>query len=444
MPVHGYEGDHELNIGDNRITDIPVLGEAQFDSTLEVPWFVEDGQRVLIEVDHHTVGNAYHISGNYPSFEAAGPRKKIFFDPTKTKAAVVTCGGLCPGLNNVIQSIVKTLYFQYNIRDILGVPYGYEGLAPKKYGHGFIPLHPHELGHLHRKGGTMLGTSRGEQDIGEMVDTLVENNIDILFAIGGDGTLRGAHLIHEEIQRRGLNIAVAGVPKTIDNDISFVQKSFGFSTAVEVATQAVHGANAEAESARNGIGLVKLMGRHSGFIAAYTAIASTEVNYVFIPEVKFRMHGEGGFLEHLEKRLKDRGHAVIIVAEGAGQDLMEDTGETDASGNVKLADIGSFMKKEITGYLKSKNMEHTLKYIDPSYIIRSMPASVEDGVYTIMLAQNAVHAAMAGKSDFLVSLWNSYYTLVPIPLATHKRKQISPNGYLWNTVKEATGMPDFI
>ncbi len=423
-------------------TRIPTLGPCRFDSPLSIPTFIREGARVLLDADPDVVQQAMG-SGDGPStFENAGPRQKIFFDPKRTRAAIVTCGGLCPGLNNVIQGIVRTLYYQYGVEEIFGLRYGYEGLN-EAYGHEMLRLLPDTVQDLHQHGGTLLGSSRGPQDIGVMVDFLVKNRFSILFTVGGDGTLRGAEALSQEIARRGLSIAVVGVPKTIDNDISYVYRSFGFTTAVAMATQAAHGAHAEARGARNGVGLVKVMGRESGFIAAYVALASNEVNYALIPEVSVRLRGPGGFLEHLRRRLEQKSHAVVVVAEGALPDLMS-TGQKDASGNVKHADVGLFVKSEIESYLKSEKVDFSLKYIDPSYIIRSVPASAEDAVFCLMLAQNAVHGAMAGKTGMLVGLWNSYFTYVPLGLAVSRRKKVEPNGYLWSMVREATGQPEFV
>ena len=427
---------------DHLDTEVYNLGPCEIDSPLAVPMFIKEGERVVVDVEYGKIEQAFKNNGTALSFENAGPRKKIFFDPKKTNAAVVTCGGLCPGLNNVIKSIVSLLEYQYEIDTVYGVKYGYEGLAPE-FGHELVRLTTDNIVDIHEKGGTILGSSRGQQNIATMVDTLVKHNISILFTIGGDGTLKGAQSIFEEVRARGLNIAVVGVPKTIDNDISYVDRTFGFSTAVSVATNAVNAAHAEATGARNGIGIVKVMGRDSGFIAAYTALASNHVNFVFIPEVKYTMDGKKGFLEQLHQRLLKRGHAVVLVAEGAGQEYFTGEKQLDASGNVKHSDIGFFMRDSIIDYFKKINFHINPKYIDPSYIIRSMPASADDAVFCIMLAQNAVHAAMAGKSGILVGRWNNYFTFIPIKLAIGQRKKIDPKGYLWSIVKESVGQPDF-
>jgi 6-phosphofructokinase 1 len=427
---------------ENTDTSVFSLGKCTFDSPLQIPKFIEEGERVILDVEYRKIISSIQSSGEALSFENAGPRRKIFFNPAATRAAIVTCGGLCPGLNNVIQSLVRELYHRYRIKTIYGVKYGYEGLIPA-YGHDFLNLTPESVPDIHRKGGTILGSSRGKQNVPDMVDTLVKNNISILFTVGGDGTQRGALEIFREIKSRNLPIAVMGVPKTIDNDISYIDRTFGFATAVSAATDVLTGANEEASGARNGIGLVKVMGRDSGFIAVYTALASNEANYVLIPEVKFQLHGKGGMLEHLRDRLEKKRHAVILVAEGAGQEYFSDTNAPNASGNRKPGDIGIYLRDEIIHYFNSINYHINLKYIDPSYTIRSVPASADDAVFCIMLAQNAVHGAMAGKSGCLVGRWNSYFTFLPIQLAVQKRKKVEPDGYLWSIVKEATGQPDF-
>lgn len=404
--------------------------------------FVEDSERILYEVSEDSF-EEYKSSGVKPiSFEKAGPKEKIFFEPAKTKVGIVTCGGLCPGLNNVIRSLVNQLWYRYGITRILGFKYGYEGMVAS-YNHAVVELTAEMVTEIHESGGTFLGTSRGSQDTAKIVDTLEILNINILFCIGGDGTLRGAHAIHEEITSRKLKIAVAGIPKTIDNDIDLIQKSFGFESAFSIATDIIRNAHNEAHGAYNGIALVKLMGRDSGFIAASAALAIQEVNFVLVPESSFDLYGQRGFLKVLRKRLEERHHAVVVVAEGAGQDLFESTGEVikDASGNIKHRDIGIFLKEKIKEEFESKEFPHSIRYIDPSYIIRSAAANANDSKFCNLLAQNAVHAAMAGRTDFVVGFWNNHFTLLPIPMTVLKRKKIDVEGELWWNVLEATGQP---
>jgi 6-phosphofructokinase 1 len=403
--------------------------------------FVNDSERILYDVSLENFMRARKTGENPVSFEKAGPRENIFFEPAKTKVAIVTCGGLCPGLNNVIRSIVNELTYRYGINRILGIQYGFEGLIPK-YNHPLIELTAKMVDSIHLTGGTMLGSSRGEQDVEKMVDTLEIMNVNVLFCIGGDGTLRGAHAIFKEIEKRKLKISVAGIPKTIDNDIDLIQKSFGFETAFSIANDIIRYAHNEAIGAFNGVALVKLMGRDSGFIAASAALSIQEVNFVLIPEISFDLYGQRGFLKVLRKRLEDRHHAVIVVAEGAGQDLFESAGQDkDASGNIKHKDIGVYLKDKISEEFRNKDFPHSIKYIDPSYIIRSSPANANDSKFCNLLAQNAVHAALSGKTDFVIGFWNNHFTLMPIPMVVAKRKKIDIKGELWWNVLEATGQP---
>ena len=372
-------------------------------------------------------------------FEKAGPRQKIFFDPRKTRAAIVTCGGLCPGLNNVIRSAFLELHHNYGVREVLGIRHGYQGLTFKA--EPPLVLTPELVDHVHRDGGTILSSSRGQQVVGEMVDFLAQRNIDILLCVGGDGTQKGTHALAEEIARRQLPIAVVGVPKTIDNDIQYVRQTFGYFSAIESARAILDGAHCESKGAPNGIGLVKLMGRDSGFIAAGAAVASQEVNFVLVPEVPLRLDGPKGFLAALHRRMVERHHAVVVVAEGAGQDLLEQESDRDASGNRKKADVGIFLRDRIAAYFKEKGTAVNLKYIDPSYVIRSVPANSQDARLCDAYARHAVHAAMAGKTDLIVGDWNGVYVHVPIPLAVASRKKIDVENDLWHAVIAATGQP---
>jgi len=403
--------------------------------------FVEDDERILYDITIDNFDKCRETGEKPVSFEKAGPKEYIFFEPAKTKVGIVTCGGLCPGVNNVIRSLVNQLYYRYGISRILGIKYGYEGLI-SKYNHPVIELTAPMVSDIHILGGTFLGTSRGNQDVEKMVDTLEILNLNILFCIGGDGTLRGAHAIHQEIQKRKLKIGIVGIPKTIDNDIDLIQKSFGFETAFSIANDVIRNAHNEAHGAYNGIALVKLMGRDSGFIAASAALSIQEVNFVLIPEISFDLYGIRGFLRVLRKRLEERHHSVVVVAEGAGQDLFESNEqEKDASGNVKHKDIGIFLKEKIKEEFTAKGFPFSIKYIDPSYIIRSAPANANDSKFCNLLAQNAVHAALAGKTDFVMGFWNDHFTLLPIPMAVAKRKKIDVEGELWWNVLEATGQP---
>jgi 6-phosphofructokinase 1 len=404
--------------------------------------YVEDTRTVLIDTDRDQLVARVRDGKEIPAFPLAGPRHRIFFEPGTVKAAIVTCGGLCPGINNVIRTLVFELHYRYSVRSILGIRYGYRGFIPK-YGYEPFALTPDFVKDIHEKGGSILSSSRGGQDPGEMVDYLQRNKISLLFTIGGDGTLRGALEIQREIKKRGLAIAVIGIPKTVDNDIAFVERTFGLETAFSVAAESIRSAHTEAIGAPNGIGIVKVMGRMSGYIAANAALALAEVNFCLIPEVPFGLNGSFGLYALIEQRLRTRDHAVIIVAEGAGQELVKDTtGKKDESGNPALGDIGTWLKDAIKKYFKENtDLYVNIKYIDPSYMVRSVPANAHDSIYCIQLAQNAVHAGMAGKTGIIIGEWNGQFTHVPIALATSRRKVLSPEDPLWLTVLEATGQP---
>jgi 6-phosphofructokinase 1 len=402
---------------------------------------VDEQDRVLFDDTRSGLSERNQPVEELPAFEPAGPRRKIFFDPSKTRAAIVTCGGLCPGFNDVIRSLVLELNKSYGVNKIYGFCNGYQGFIAK-YHRPVLDLTPASVAGINELGGTILGTSRGEQDPEEIVDCMETMSINVLFVIGGDGTLRGAQRITKCVAERGGRIAVVGVPKTIDNDIMFIDQSFGFQTAFSEATRAIRSAHVEAQASPNGIGLVKLMGRHSGFIACYASLAMSDTNFVLIPEVPFELEGERGFLNVLRQRIERRGHAVIVAAEGAGQNLFEarDNG-TDASGNTKFRDIGVYLKQRLTEYFACIGMECNLKYIDPSYEIRSVPANPFDSVYCIRLAHNAVHAAMSGRTEMVVGRWHGRFVHVPIPMAVHERYRVDTSGDLWTSVLEATGQP---
>lgn len=371
-------------------------------------------------------------------FEVAGPRDRLFFDPQHVRAGIVTCGGLCPGLNNVIRSVFLELHHGYGVREVLGFRGGYQGLDPVR-GQEPTVLTPALVHDIHKDGGTVLGTSRGPVDISLAVDNLIRRGVNLLFTVGGDGTQRGGNALFQEAQRRGHPLAVVGIPKTIDNDVAFVSRTFGYLTAVEQAAQVLHCAHTEAHSVHNGIALVKLMGRHAGFIAAGATIASQDVNFTFIPEIPLPLDGEDGFLAALKQRILQRAHAVIVVAEGAGQDLLAASEERDASGNLKLQDIGPFLRERIENYFKAQDIPVTLRYFDPSYLIRSVPADAEDSILCDFFARNAVHAAMAGKTGLVIGLLHDVFVHVPIDVLVSQKKRLDLDGPGWRAVLAATG-----
>ena len=416
------------------------LGECRITSPVRHHEFIHEGERILVTENETYMKYIAEKLGHTPTFERAGPLEKIFHDPSWTRVGIVTAGGLCPGLNNVIKGLVEILTYDYGVRNIFGIRFGYAGLNPD-FGYQPIMLNPDIVDTIHEVGGTILGSSRGQQPTDKMVDTLLRMNINILFCIGGDGSLRCARDVSEECTRRGLKISVVGIPKTIDNDLQFVGRTFGFETAVAEATNVTRCAHVEAKGTSGGIGLVKLMGRDSGFIAAYTSIANPVVNFCLVPEMDFELEGPHGLLTALENRFAaGKTHAVIVVAEGAGQHLIQGEPERrDASGNILKKDIGEFLKRKITEHFKGTTRLMSVKYFDPSYTIRSVPARGTDAIRCYMLARNAVHAAMAGRTNCVVGNLGESYALVPIKLATIERQMISLKSDLWRSVMDATG-----
>jgi 6-phosphofructokinase 1 len=415
---------------------VTLLGKPRFDSPIQRT--VSDGLRIPEQImrDQRAPGSAGTL------FELAGPRAKLYFDPKKTRAGIVTCGGLCPGLNDVIRSLFLELHHVYGVKEVLGFKGGYQGLDPA-LGAEPVKLTLEFVNDIHKQGGTVLGTSRGPVDIGIAVDNLIRRRVDMLFTIGGDGTQRGGKDLFLEAKRRGHALAVVGVPKTVDNDVAFVSRTFGYLTAVEEATKVLDRAHTEARSVHNGIALVKLMGRHAGFIAAGATVASQDVNFTLVPEVPFKLEGKHGFLAALQKRITERAHAVVVAAEGAGQDLLEEgQAARDASGNVKLKDIGPFLRGQIEAHFKAVGIPVTMRYFDPSYLIRSSPANASDSILCDLFARYAVHAAMSGKTGLVIGCLHDKFIHVPIELLASQVKRLDPDGFAWSAVLAATGQPE--
>jgi len=412
---------------------VKTLGPCEAPTPLESARFMDEDGGILVDA---TADGCAACKGAPAVMERAGARRRIFFNPKESRAAIVTCGGLCPGLNDVIRAITMVLWYRYGVTSVLGLRYGYEGLV-ERFGQGPMPLTPELVADIHKNGGTILGSSRGPQDTAAMVDFLAKQRVNMLFAVGGDGTQRGALAIGREVEKRGLPLSVVGIPKTIDNDILWTQRTFGFETAVAMSQGPITSAHMEAKGVRNGVGLVRLMGRECGFVAAYAALASSDVNLVLIPEVPFTLQAVMSFLEG---RLARKRHAVIVVAEGAGQDLVPPVG-TNISGNKEFGDIGLFLRKAIADHFRHGPLPANVKYIDPSYTIRSAPANADDSVFCFQLAENAVHAAMTGRTALVIALWNGHFVHVPIERAVESCKRVDPAGDLWQSVMDNTGQP---
>jgi 6-phosphofructokinase 1 len=435
--IHAHPKKHNLNVSS--------LGKPELDSPFNGQPFVDENSRVCLASELAQIESLKHRKEEIPSLEIAGPRKKLFHDPAQTRVAIVTCGGLCPGLNNVIKGLVEVLTYDYGVRMIFGIRYGYQGLNPH-YGLTAIKLTLDKVDDIHESGGTILGSSRGDQDTKVMVDTLtMQLNVSILFCVGGDGTLRGAQDIVKEITKRKAPISVVCIPKTIDNDLNLIDRTFGFETCVQSAAEIIKSAHIEANGIPNGLGLVKVMGRDSGFIAAHASLASSVTNFCIIPEIPLVLDGHNGLFKALDRRFfkSRKDHAVMVVAEGAGQDLFKASAAKDASGNVLKHDIGHFLMDKISAHFKKNGKMLNIKYIDPSYIIRSIPANSSDAIFCFLLAENAVHAAMAGKTDVVVGSFKGTFVLVPLAYVVSERKKIDTESALWHAVISSTRQNDY-
>ena len=426
---------------------IHQLKPCQFDSPLDTQ-FISDSDCILLDPlsqdaqdessalgKRAQVVDGHEIDGSKSKIQLAGPRRKLFFDPAKVSAGIVTCGGVCPGLNNVIRAIVNIIWYRYGVRRIVGFKYGFKGLTGAV---PYIQLTPDFVKDVHNFGGTLLGTSRGPQSEKVMADYLLSEKIDILFCIGGDGTMKGTHALATEMSSRQAHVSIIGIGKTIDNDILYLDRSFGFETAVGLSQHAIIAAHEESRSTENGIGIVKLMGRESGAIALYASLASGDVNVLLVPEVPFNIED---LITYLVDRFKTRDHCLIVCAEGAGQEMLGKTAKTDASGNRLLSDIGEFLKQQISSELKKRNVIHSIKYIDPSYSIRAGVANSNDAVLCTVYAQMAVHAAMCGKTDTMIGLLHGKFVHLPLKKVTEGKKNVDIKGTHWQAFLDATGSP---
>ncbi|KAK4765756.1 hypothetical protein SAY86_026846 [Trapa natans] len=393
----------------------------------------------------------YDLSGKFSdtshlAYTRAGPRRQIFFDTAMVRAAIVTCGGLCPGLNTVIRELVVGLWELYGVREIYGVIAGYRGF----YSSEPVQLTLKMVDGWHKRGGTALETSRGGFDLHKIVDGIQQRGFNQVYIIGGDGTMRGAVKIVEEVRRRKLNISVTGIPKTVDNDVGIIDRSFGFQTAVEMAQQAINAAHVEAESAVNGIGLVKLMGRSTGHIALHATLSSCDVDCCLIPENDFFLEGPGGLFKFLERRLRENGHAVVVVAEGAGQDIIPRTEaqreDRDESGNPTFLDVGGWLKVELKRWWARDHPGELIavKYIDPTYMIRAVPANATDNLYCTLLAHSAIHGVMAGYTGFVPGPINGSYAYIPLEEVARARNEVNTRNHKWAWVRSVTNQPDFV
>lgn len=422
----------------------PMMSSAMYTSVYGGKGFIpQDAFVYPLSTVNYNITHGPEKESSDLEFIKGGPRSQIYFSPKKVVAAIVTCGGLCPGLNVVIREITYTLWQNYGVSKIYGIQYGYRGF----YTYNWIELTPQTTKHIHKLGGTILGSSRGGFDIKKIMARIKSKGVNQIYIIGGDGTLRGASAIHDYVKQKKLEISVISLPKTIDNDIPIIDRSFGYQTSVEEALKAINSAETEAMSAEYGIGLVKLMGRAAGHIALEACLSQRSVNVLLIPEIKFELYGPKGFLEYVYRRLLNKHHCVIVVAEGASEAVLDadfpDLG-VDPSGNKILPDIGTFIKSKIVKYCADKGLESTLKYIDPTYMIRTTASNAFDTQICAQLAYNSVHGAMSGFSGFCTGLVHNRCCYIPIDMLKQGNRRIKPKSRKWQRLLAATGQPSFL
>jgi 6-phosphofructokinase 1 len=447
------------------------------------------------------------------TFAEAGPRNMLRFPghhKKLLKVGVLVSGGIAPGINAVISGIVQrhVLYHTPQITD-LRVP----GKTPRSYTlqvfgfrNGFAGLlagddvtvlydsdSPDEKlrAHLRRianRGGSEIGTSRyddllstadpdkREKDLDQVAENLANRHFDILYVIGGDGSMRAAHATWKRSRDNGKSLSVIGVPKTMDNDILWVWQSFGFLSAVEKAREALQQLHTEATSNPR-LCVVQLFGSDSGFVVSHAALASGVCDAALIPEVPFTMKKLADYItERLSKRFRPGAggqspYGMIVMAETAvpqdAEDYLSDP-EVDLDENEKAA-IQAFVSKGCrvhgqtpdelrTGGLKvvSRVLQKRIREMkvddaywadfrvftnEPRHLLRAIPPSASDVAFGQRLGVLAVDNAMAGYTDFMISQWMTEYVLVPLDLVVLGRKRVPPNGIFWKSVVASTGQP---
>lgn len=386
-----------------------------------------------------------------PSFPEAGPRKELCFDPHRVKAAVVTTGGLAPGLNSVVHSIVDRHFNTYELNETLGgAVYGiYDGFRGlRDCASNSTTLNPKVTLDWLRQGGSNLGSIRfrdpqGEKHlVDEIAKSITQMAIDILYVIGGDGSQLIAHKVAQAVP----SISVLGVPKTMDNDVLWVRESFGFDTTVEQATHAINALHFEAQSTRR-VGLLQFFGAESGFVAANAALASGQVDLVLIPEAFNNLSDEQlqhywkMLLGHLDDRVKRQAHmphAIVVVAEGVETALVQQKSR-------KLGRKGDFLellKQDIAGKVRDRRGRCLEIFVnEPRHYIRSGAANAHDQIFCERLGALAVDNGLAGYTNCMVSHWLTEYVLVPLELVVQGQKSIQTSGMFWRQVETSTGQP---
>lgn len=442
------------------------------------------------------------------TFPEAGPRENLVYPMESRDGAtdslqvgVLVSGGIAPGINAVIKGIVDrhTLYSNhakenddtsYDL-EIIGYRDGFSGLLSGSH----IKLNRKKVRDFANKGGSLLGTSRyhplldlddpGKRD--SAVRDIISNlkDIDILYVIGGDGSMRAAHMIWTRAQRmhaegEASKLSVVAIPKTMDNDILWVWQSFGFMSAVEKAKQFVLQLHTEASSNPR-LGIMQLFGSDSGFVVTHAALASGVCDYVLIPEADFSMEV---LCEFIKKKLKSRykrgqdgksPFGMILMAETAiprdginspgckyiddpdvglekeekiaiekfiadGRRVQGQTQDALRRGGIKI--ISRVVQKEIRQMKPGQYWEKFRVFTnEPRHLIRAIDPSVQDVIFGQRMGTLAVDNAMAGYTDFMISQWLTEYVLVPLKLVVLGRKRVPQKGIFWKSVLANTGQP---
>ena len=381
--------------------------------------------------------NEYVKADNGELYIRGGPRFHIALDNLRVKACIMTCGGLCPGLNVVIRELVMALRYNYGVAEIYGIKWGFLGFTQKEC---WIKLEPEDVKHIHLLGGTVLGTSRRGFDGEEISKQLIKNNVNMVFFIGGDGTHRGIKELSKILKEKKKKIILVGIPKSIDNDMPIIDKSFGLESVVQESVRTIRAANVEANCNLNGIGLVKLFGRSSGFVAMLSTLAARDVNICLIPEIPFNLYGENGLLDFIFQRMQVKEHCVIVVSDGARFSVKD----YKTSNGRPVEDIGLVIKKEIIEKSEELGIEVNLKYMDPTYVVRAVPANEYDCNLCAKLAESAVHCAFAGFTNFSVGMINNKPCMIPLEKMCGKsERKVEFNSDDYLMLLASTGQPSF-
>lgn len=333
------------------------------------------------------------------------------------RVGVLTGGGDCPGLNAVIRAVVRKGVNEHGF-EFVGFRDGWRGPLEGVT----VPLGIEQCRGILPRGGTILGSSRTnpfavEDGVERIRENLAAAGVDALVAIGGEDTLGVATRLAE------LGVAVVGVPKTIDNDLSGTDFTFGFDTAVNIATEAIDRLHTTAES-HHRVLVVEVMGRHAGWIALHSGIAGG-ASAVLIPEVPFDIDA---VCAHVETRFRSEYAPIIVVSEGAvpadGSEMTLSSGEKDAFGHVRLGGIGDRLAHEI-----EQRTGKEARAVVLGHIQRGGTPSAFDRWLATRFGLQAIDAVADGEFGVMVALRGTKIVRVPLQEGTAELKVVSPEEY---------------